>query len=156
MPLSNGLPSQWLTHSGMQTWLPHLHMCRCGSLVFFCHVQSVRYREGVDRLCAWTYRKPQNKKEAKAARNLLHVCGYQWAKIIHTEHWMHSWLNYAQELPFCSKKSGSILIMSWSLDERYQTFPAYKGNCHFNMALILLSEFQVSGLITCMDCEQIG
>ena len=58
---------------------------------------------------AWyLYPKEWNRKKAKVARNLLHIPSYWGVNIIHTEHWMHSWLN-ALKLCFCCKNCGPFL-----------------------------------------------
>jgi len=38
---------------------------------------------------------------------------------------MHSWLKTYKMLPFCSKNSGPILIMSWSCEKRYPRSQAF-------------------------------
>ena len=59
---------------------------------------------------AWyLYPKEWNRKKAKVARNLLHIPSYWGVNIIHTEHWMHSWLNVLK-LRFCCKNCGPFLI----------------------------------------------
>ena len=37
--------------------------------------------------------------------------------------WTHGW-----PMPFCSKKSGPILMTSWSREKRYQALPAYTSS----------------------------
>ena len=74
-------------------------MCRHGEPGGFCHVKSGKGRERVERdlNCTWAYPKTQNRKRVKVASNWLQVSGYQGVNIIHTEHWMHSWLNNAKK-----------------------------------------------------------
>ena len=75
-------------------------------------------------MCKCTQRLRTGKRVKVAGYlHVLHVSSYQESNIIHTEHWMHSWLNNTQNV-FCSKNSGAILITSCSREKRYQALPA--------------------------------
>ena len=70
----------------------------------FSHMSTVKGRKG-----AWTYPKTQNMKKNEGSGQLI---SYHGSNIIHTERQTHSWLNNAKMLPFCSKNSSPVSIMS--------------------------------------------
>ena len=95
------------------------------SLVFFSRENPQRKKSGRKALIAHGHtRRPRTGERAKVSGHLLHVYSYR-GRISYTPNVEHKvgWIMHKM-LPFCSKKSGPILIMSWSHEKRYQPLHA--------------------------------
>ena len=101
-----------LLHSGM--WTLRLRMWREPGI--FSHVSTAKGRTEVEPLnCTWAYPKTQNRKKSKDSRQLT-IRIWLWVNVIHTDCWMHSWLNNPQNIAFLFYKLWSYfnyVMITW-------------------------------------------